>query len=389
MFTGADLQTLRESIEAVDRELMKQIKQRMELVEQIATTKLKAAFPFRDQHREEQVLQRVRRAAVELGLDAHAIERLYRQIMEMSISHQQAHVQGLDTTPLRVAYQGVEGSYSHLTAQRRYAGRSGGVLLTGYATVRQATDAVRAGTADVALLPIENSTAGSINETYDELAEGRLTINAEVVSQVQHCLLAVPGAKLGDLRQVSSHPQALKQCEEFLLSLPQVVTEAEFDTAGAARKVAEAKDKSRAAIASESAAKMLGLQVLRQGIQMQAANATRFVEVAIEASPCPADAVCKTSLVMTVDHHVGHLGEVLMEFGKRNIQMTKLESRPVPTDAWKYCFYIDVMAHADSVEMVAALDKVRKLTGELRLLGTYPEAQTSRPAQSLSQESAT
>ncbi len=375
MLTGPDLQTLRESIESIDRELMKQIKRRMELVEQVATAKLRAAFPFRDQLREEQVLQRVRGAAVDLGLDAHVIERLYRLIMEMSISHQQAHVQSLDTTPLRVAYQGVEGSYSHLTSQRRYAKRSGGVLLTGCSTVRQATDAVRAGTADVALLPIENSTAGSINETYDELAEGRLTVTAEVISQVEHCLLAVPGAKLEDLRQVSSHPQALKQCEEFLLSLPQVVTEAEFDTAGAARKVAEAKDKSRAAIASQSAAEMLGLQVLRQGIQMQAGNATRFVEVAIESVPCPADAVCKTSMVMAIDHHAGHLGQVLMEFGQRNIQVTKLESRPIPTDAWKYRFYIDVLAHADSAEMVAALDKIRELTGELRLLGTYPQAQ--------------
>ncbi|MEM7584834.1 MAG: bifunctional chorismate mutase/prephenate dehydratase [Acidobacteriota bacterium] len=375
MLTGSDLQTLRESIEQIDRELMKQIKQRMELVEEIATTKLKAAFPFRDQHREEQVLQRVRRAAVELGLDAHAIERLYRLIMEMSISHQQAHVQALDTTPLRVAYQGVEGSYSHLTAQRRYAGRKGGVLLTGFPTVRQATDAVRSGAADVTLLPIENSTAGSINETYDELAEGRLTINAEVISQVEHCLLAVPGAELEDLRRVSSHPQALKQCEEFLQSLPQVVTEAEFDTAGAARKVAEAKDPSHAAIASESAGEMLGLQILRRGIQMQAGNATRFVEVAIEAMPCPPDAVCKTSLSIVVDHHAGHLGEVLMAFGNRNIQMTKLESRPMATDAWKYRFYIDVLAHADAADMVAALDGVRELTRELRLLGTYPQAQ--------------
>ena len=347
----------------------------MELVEEVATAKLKAAFPFRDQQREEQVLQRVRRAAVDLGLDAHAIERLYRLIMEMSISHQQAHVRGLDTTPLRVVYQGVEGSYSHLTAQRRYGGRSGGVILTGRPTVRQATEDVRSGVADVAVLPIENSTAGSINETYDELAEGHLTINAEVISRVEHCLLALPGTQLADLRKVSSHPQALAQCEDFLKSLPMVTTEAEFDTAGAARKVVEGKDKSHAAIASESAAGMLGLEILRRGIQMQASNSTRFVEVAIEASPCPPEAVCKTSLVMAVDHKVGHLGEVLMELGRRKIEMTKLESRPIPTAAWKYLFYVDVMAHADSKEMVEALKVIRPMTRELRLLGTYPKAE--------------
>ncbi len=374
MLPGPEMQAVREAIESLDRDLLATLKRRMELVEQIATAKLAAAFPFRDQQREDQVLQRVRHIAVELGLDAHAVERLYRQIMEMSISHQQAHVRGLDTTPFRVAYQGVEGSYSHLTAQRRYAGRSGGVLLTGFGTVKQAVDAVRSGAADVTLLPIENSTAGSINETYDELAGGRLTINAEVISHVRHCLLALPGAELAGLRKVISHPQALKQCEDFLLGLPQVVAEAEFDTAGAARKVAEAKDPTLAAIASESAGAMLGLEVLERGIQQQAANATRFVEVAIEASPCPPDAVCKTSLLLAVDHHAGSLGEVLMAFGRRDIQMSKLESRPIPESAWKYRFYVDVAAHAASARMVEALEAIRPLTLELRLLGTYPIA---------------
>ena len=369
------MQALREAIEAIDRDLLAQLKRRMELVEDIAKAKLEAAFPFRDQQREDQVLQRVRHAAVELGLDAHAVERLYRLIMEMSISHQQAHVRSLDTTPFRVAYQGVEGSYSHLTAQRRYAERPGGVLLTGFATVKQAADAVRSGAADAALLPIENSTAGSINETYDELAEGRLTITAEVISQVRHCLVGLPGAEIAGLRRVISHPQALKQCEPFLLGLPQVVTEAEFDTAGAARKVAEAKDPSLAAIASESAADMLGLAVLRREVQVQASNATRFVEVAIEATPCPPDALCKTSLLLAVDHLAGSLGGVLMEFGRRGLQMSKLESRPIPTAAWKYRFYVDVEAHADSAAMVEALAAVRPLTLELRLLGTYPKAE--------------
>ena len=369
------MQALREAIEAIDRELLAQLKRRMELVEQIAQAKLEAAFPFRDQQREDQVLQRVRHAAVELGLDAHAIERLYRLIMEMSISHQQAHVRSLDTTPFRVAYQGVEGSYSHLTAQRRYADRRGGVLLTGFSTVKHAVDAVRSGAADAALLPIENSTAGSINETYDELAEGGLTITAEVISQIRHCLIGLRGAEVAGLRRVISHPQALRQCEAFLRGLPRVVTEAEFDTAGAARKVAEARDPSLAAIASRSAAEMLGLEVLEQDVQQQAGNATRFVEVAIEATPCPPDATCKTSLVLAVDHLAGSLGEVLTEFGRRDIQMTKLESRPIPTAAWKYRFYVDVQAHADSAAMVEALDAVRPRTLELRLLGTYPKGE--------------
>lgn len=368
------LQTLREELEEVDRRLMSTLKHRMELVESVAATKIKAAFPFRDHAREELVLRRVREAAVGLGLDAHAMERLYRLIMEMSISHQQAHVQALEDVPLRVAYQGVEGSYSHLTSQRRYAERPGGVLLTGFPSVRAATEQVRSGAADYALLPIENSTAGSIDETYDELADGGLSITAEVISAVEHCLVALPGATLEGIRQVMSHPQALMQCEEFLKRLPGASGVAEFDTAGAARKVKESGDLAQAAIASESAARMLGLQVLAKGIQTQEGNATRFVEVAIEASPCPADEPCKTSLVLSLGHGAGVLGEVLIQFGRRNIPLSKLESRPIPRDPWKYRFYLDVETHCDSSKMVEALDKIRPLVAEVRILGTYPRA---------------
>jgi chorismate mutase/prephenate dehydratase len=375
MKPGPDLQALRDTLEDIDRRLLICLKERMELVEEVAATKIKAAFPFRDQKREDLVLRRVRQKALEMGLDPHVIERLYRLIMEMSISHQQAHVRSLETVPLRVAYQGVEGSYSHLTSQRRYAGREGGVLLTGHPSVELATEAVRSGTADVAILPIENSTAGSINETYDELARGGLCINAEIIFQVEHCLLGVPGTRLSEIRRVISHPQALMQCEPFLQSLPQARPEAEFDTAGAARKVKESGDPALAAIASESAARMLGLEVLARGIQQQEGNATRFVEVAIEAAPCTADTPCKTSLLLELDHSAGALGEVLVEIGRRNIQLSKLESRPILTAPWKYRFYLDVEAHASSEKMVGLLEKIQPFVAEVRLLGTYPKAE--------------
>lgn len=369
-----DLQQLREQLEAIDRELLTLLSRRMTMVEQVAEAKIQTAYPFRDQGREELVLQRVRQLAVELKLDPHAVERLYRSIMEMSISHQQAHLKEMTEVALRVAYQGVEGAYSHLAAQRRYVGRPGGARLTGYEAIADAAEAVRRGHADFALLPIENSTAGSINETYDELAGGGLTITAEVISQVEHCLIGLPGARLEQLRRVISHPQALMQCEEFLRTLPSAKAVAEFDTAGAARKVKEQGDASVAAIASQSAAQLLGLEVLAQGIQMQAGNATRFVEVAIEASPCPIDEPCKTSLLLSLDHSAGALGEILVNFGRRQLQLAKIESRPIPKDPWKYRFYLDVEGHADSAKMSEALDAIRPLVGELTILGSYPKA---------------
>ncbi len=139
-----------------------------------------------------------------------------------------------------------------------------------------------------------------------------------------------------------SHPQALAQCETFLAGIPWAVAHAEFDTAGAAYKVKELGDPSLAAIASESAARLFGLEILKKGIEMQSGNATRFVEVALHNMPSPATGACKTSLVMTLDHSAGALGQVLTEFGRRGLQLAKIESRPVQTDAWRYRFYLDV-----------------------------------------------
>jgi len=374
MSSHHDIQGLREAIEGVDRRLIELLRERMGLAERIAAAKLDQASPLRDRPREEHVLQRVRHAAVELGIDAHEIERLYRLILEMSVARQQGYLAALDTSPLRVTYQGVEGSNSHLAAQRRYAGRAGGALLTGCETFRQAAQAVGEGEADVALLPIENSTAGSINETYDLLADGGLSITAEVVSRVEHCLLAIPGASFEGLRQVLSHPQALRQCEGFLRSMPWAQPREEFDTAGAARKVRETGDATLGAIASETAARLFGLEILRRGIQDVALNFTRFVEVAAHPVPCPHDAACKTSLMIATAHKPGALGDVLGELGRRGINLTKLESRPLPSSPWRYRFYLDLQGHAASAPIAEALERLAPLTSELRVLGTYPQA---------------
>jgi chorismate mutase/prephenate dehydratase len=370
-----DLQAIREAIEGVDREILAALKRRMDLVEQVARAKLESAAPFRDRRREEQVIGRIRHAAAELGLDAHEIERLYRDIMEMSIAHQQALVRSLEGVPLRVAYQGVEGSFSHLTAQRRYGGRKAGVLLTGHDTFRGAVAAVREGAADFALLPIENTTAGSVHETYDLLAEGGVTITAEAVSQVEHCLLALPDATIEGLRTVISHPQALAQCEAFLRTIPWAATRTEFDTAGSARKVREGNDPAVAAIASESAARLYGLEVLRKGIQTQEGNYTRFVEIAREAVACPPGVSCKTSLQIALAHQPGSLGEVLARFGARGVNLTRIESRPVLGSPWQYRFYLDLEGHAASEPVRAALEELKAVTTEVRVLGTYPRAE--------------
>jgi chorismate mutase/prephenate dehydratase len=366
-----DLSTLRDRIDDVDRKIIALIAERLRIVEEVALAKLDAASPFRDREREERLLLRLREHATDAGIDPHEIERLYRVVMDMSVAHQEATVRAREDAPLRVTYQGVEGSYSHLAAQRRYGGRTGGALLSGHDTFRGAADAVLHGAADLALLPIENTTAGSINETYDLLADGKLHITGEVVSSIEHCLLALPGVKLDDIRLVISHPQALAQCQAFFAQHPHLTPRPELDTAGSARRVAQTGDRTLAAIASAAAAKTYGLAIVAQGIQTSSGNATRFVEIALRPAPVPEDARAKTSLMISLSDRPGALGEVLMRFAAHGLSLTKLESRPIPSAPFTYRFYVDVLGHVASAPFQTVLGEIRSLTTELHVLGTY------------------
>lgn len=374
-----DLAELRRRIEAVDQQLLALLVERQRIVTQVAHAKLLTASPFRDRLREDHLLRELRAAATGLGLDGHQIERLYRVVLDMSVAHQEATVRGREDAPLRISYQGVEGSYSHLAAQRRYGERAGGALLEGHDSFAAAAATVVSGKADLALLPIENTTAGSINETYDLLAEGHLVITGEVKSSIEHCLLGLPGATLEGLRVVGSHPQALAQCRAFFAAHAHLQPRAELDTAGAARAVRDQQDPAVGAIASAAAASTYGLVILARGIQTAAGNATRFVEVSRHAAPLGEDEPAKTSLLLALADRPGALGEILLCLARRNLSLTKLESRPIPATPWQYRFYVDVLGHAASETFASALDELRPLTTELRVLGTYRAADDPAP----------
>ena len=199
-------------------------------------------------------------------------------------------------------------------------------------------------------------------------------MNAEEISEVSHCLLGLRGSKREALHTVLSHPQALAQCEQFLADMPWAKAVTEFDTAGAARRVKESNDIGLGAIASESAAGVFGLEIIAADIQNVRANYTRFVELAVESVICAPEQPCKTSLLLATGHRPGDLGQVLLEFAKRSVNLTKLESRPVPGEAWRYRFYLDVEGHARSTAITETLEAIAPHTVELRILGTYPKA---------------
>jgi len=264
----------------------------------------------------------------------------------------------------RVAYQGEPGAYS----EEGVIALFGDVERQAYPTIRKVFEAVEVGRADHGLVPMDNSQAGSINETYDLFLKHGLHLVGETVARVDHCLLALPGIVVEDLVEVMSHPQAIAQCEEFLSALD-VKVRAEYDTAGAAKQIHDEKLDKTGAIASRRAAELYGLEVLAEKIQTFPDNHTRFG--ALARDPEPLSEPDKTSLVFGTSHKAGSLYRCLGAFAERNLSLSKLESRPRGGRPWEYVFYVDVEVPAGEPVMVEALAEVSEHATFTRVLGTY------------------
>jgi len=266
-----------------------------------------------------------------------------------------------------VAYQGEPGAYSEDAAHGLFPGAS----LEPLRSLHQVFDRVASGAMRAGVVPLENSQAGSINETYDLLAKGDVHIVGEAVTRVDHALLALPGTELPEVRRVASHPAALAQCQEFLGELGDAVEVVPvYDTAGAAKRIAEERRPGEAAIASERAGEVYGLAALATRIQDTPDNFTRFAAVAVDPEPLgPPD---KTSLVLITDHRPGALFHALRPFAERNVNLVKLESRPSGSGPWKYRFYLDVEAGAQDPAFRAALEDLRTEAAAVQVLGSYP-----------------
>jgi len=271
----------------------------------------------------------------------------------------------------RVAFQGVRGAYSEEAA----LALSPDADALPCASLRDVFAAVAAGRAASGVVPVENSQAGSINETYDLLLAHELHITGEFDLRVRHCLLALPGRALRDLRAVYSHPQALAQCEEFLRR-HHLEAIAASDTAGSAKMVAERRMRDAGAIAGARAGRLYGLAVLAEGIETNSSNYTKFLRLA--TTPAPRSPASKTSIVFTTRNVPGALHRALGAFASRGINLTKLESRPRREVPWEYVFYVDFEGHRDDPDATAALGDLAVVTTFVRVLGSYPRA--PRPA---------
>jgi prephenate dehydratase len=271
---------------------------------------------------------------------------------------------------MRIAFQGVPGAYSE-EAIRQFFGPDVGIVPC--QALAHVFDVVEGGEADRGVLPVENAIAGSVTRSYELLMERDLRVQAEVVLRVRHMLMAEGGTAVQDVKRARSHPQALAQCRQYLQRhgiepLPA------FDTAGSARDLAEQPEAGMAAIASGLAAEMYGLQILDQDIADLAFNYTRFFVLGAEDPPRSQRS--KTSLIFAVRHSPGALHDCLGEFSARNINLTKIESRPRRNQPWQYLFYLDFEGHWQDPPCEAALLGLLRRASFVKMLGSYPAATT-------------
>jgi chorismate mutase / prephenate dehydratase len=342
-----NLDDYRKKIDELDRRLIETLAERHKTVQGLFSNKLEDAKNIRDRNREKDLMGRIRELAVEAGVDPYFAEKLFQDIISQSVRYQTYSLvdhqnKNGGVRSVKVSYQGVKGAFSNQAALSHFADRYDEVECIGFRTFEQAAEAVEKKKVDYAILPIENTTAGSINDTYDLLAKKSLHIVGEEVIHIEHCLMAPGKIALENIRRILSHPQAIAQCSRFLADLPRCTVESYHDTAMAAQKVREDNDLSQAAIASAYAAELYGLTIIRKDIANQPENFTRFVVVSREPVIVDAQLSCKTSLVIATPHEKGALIKCLKVLDEHGINMTKLESRPRPRKPWQYQFFLDV-----------------------------------------------
>jgi prephenate dehydratase len=268
---------------------------------------------------------------------------------------------------MRIAFQGESGAYSEAAIYEHFGAE---IQTVPCETFEQVFASVISEAVDLGLIPIENSLAGSIHRNYDLLLQNSQVVVGEHHLHVHHCLIAWPGVELKDIRRVISHPQALAQCEATIRSLGQVKAEAAYDTAGSVKILSAQNDRTLAAIASRRAAELYGMQVLAENIEDNPANITRFLIISCQPVDPGSDA--KTSIVFSLKNEPGSLFKALSVFALRDIDLTKIESRPLVGKPWEYLFYVDFAGSTQQDVVSRALSHLDEYATFLRVLGSYP-----------------
>jgi len=368
-----DAERLRARIDEIDESILTLMGERRRLGSDLAAHKRESGAPVRDVARERAVLARFIRDGKAQGLSQAFSQKLGELLIDESLRGQRgrldAKARGGQHSEASVAYLGGPGAYSHAAAEAHFADRYHGVQPVPCRDFPSIIRTVEESGADYGLLPIENTTTGGISEVYDLLMESRLTIVGEHHLKVEHSLVG-RAASPGSVRNVYGHPQALGQSQRFFKKRPDIATHFVSSTTRALELAMEG-DETVAAVAGAEAAALFGLNVIERGISDHAENYTRFVAVALDADPPPQELPCKTTVAFETADTPGALVKVLNAFAEAGINLTKLESRPIPGDPWNEMFFIDFEAHRDASGAQAALAVLTDTAGRARVLGCY------------------
>ena len=375
----------REQITSLDNDLLQLLAKRRALSLEVARSKEVDVRPIRDTQREKELLARLIKQGREKGLDAHYVLSLYQSIIEDSVLNQQAYLHGRANPETQkqqycIAYLGARGSYSYLAADRYCQRRQVEMLDLGCQSFDEIVHAVESGHADYGFLPIENTSSGSINEVYDVLQHTSLSIVGETTIEVGHCLLSKSGSRVKDIKTVYAHPQPISQCSRYLGQHSDFKLEYCASSAEAMEKVLQADSDDVAAIGSAEGGALYQLEAIEKGLANQSINQSRFIVVARKSVAVPAQLPAKCTLIMATGQKPGALVEALLVLKAHDLNMSKLESRPIPGTPWEEMFYLDIDANLDSKSMQSALVELERITRFIKVLGCYP-CETVKPTQ--------
>lgn len=370
------LDNLRQSIGRLDEELLKIFAERRKLSLAVAANKLTANKKVRDQAQEKNLLSNLTAKGQKLGIDPSVTLSLFHNIIEDSVRSQYdfflENTNPEELEPLKLAVLGEPDSYSHIAAQQHFATKKRRFVPEHCPSFLSIFKAIESGQVELGIVPIENTTAGNITEVYDLLLQYQLKIVGEEKLKVKHCLVATKGATISDIKDVYSHPQAIAQCKSFFNQHPSINSHFRSSTSSALKLVSEYQNPSIAAIASEQAAENSGLEVLSYGINNYQENYTRFLLIAKKDITVPNAIPAKTTITLQTPQKPGALLDCLQVFKSHGINMSKLESRPIPTKPWQELFYIDFEGNASDIIIEKAITELKHLASEFTVLGSYP-----------------
>ncbi len=385
----SELDTLRQKIDDIDKEIVALYEKRMEVSRDVGRYKLREHLPILDSSREMEILHKKADMVDRAEMKPYVVA-LYEQIMAQSRmiqtklinawspAKQKAYNEYQEALGLtnwfpdsdRIIYQGQPGAYGE-EATIQYFGES--CDRTNARSFEGVFIAIREGLGGYGVLPIENSSTGSINDVYDLLGKYGCYIVGETTVHVEHCLMGIPGSSLGSVTDVYSHEQGILQCRDFLNDFPQWNHNIEANTATSARMVAKLRDPRKAAIASRRAASLYGLEILAEKINTNNNNYTRFVVVA--EKPSYTEKADKVSVVFTVPHTEGSLHRILSVFAANGLNLLKLESRPIPGKSWEYNFFADFTGNLRGEGMDDVIHQLIDETLSFRILGNYQKSE--------------